>query len=899
MSSSPTLPSTSTLETTAVDIPVDIPGTHPLGPPVDIPAHTSLSSPSHSPPNSDESQVDEDNSQDLVSSFPVYQEFHVEGQGTADFGGFSEQTQSQSQTQTQTQNQSQSQSPSPSQSPSQTTMQIHTHAHATSTHIEPDSDADADADVDADADADQEYVYHLPEIAPSSQQGLQQGFPAAQASISPSSSLPPSPPFVPSQQTEEIQPPPSTSTYSGEDTPLSMNGYANGHHSPPHDGQHTPLSIDPGLHSPPTLEGLAIVSPSSELPAPNFHSDLAFSPMGQQHTHFFSKPNSDGHVITHRNSIAGTTVPMSSGRSRRTGSLTVLEEGPYFSDTQQFYNIYDMNQTRSFQLEVTARIDKGFFTSNNIWTCYRRNYFQVSTTYRIKDFNHNMEPDVPCLLEVTEPLLDIDALNAQRLQDPTTMTQTLEALNTRDRKPEVEPASVTSGHPTHLEVVTGFSVSINSSISCSDKKIELVLHTPKRDKGPQSIPGLREIRGGGMLIQPASSIPQSVVTFERVQFKTATANNGKRKAAQQFYVLMVDLYAHTESGRTICVASCQSDTLVVRGRSPGHYTDEPSSDCSVRQGVNGHGQGQVQGGGYSVNGGPERRHSTMVPPRSYHPYFHNDSVPPSRSPSISAGAGMSIDMNAVNLGVFGAHGGGPLSPMSPGGVSDYSPTVGPSPGFYQYPGAPNGWPEGSSMSSPASNYDGSTFSSPVSYPPSYQQHYSDPSSPQEQQYPHHHPQHPHHHPQQQQHHHQHPHQHHQQQHHAHSHHSPLPSPHVNPYYHPRQNFAAITPRLMAGPGHPFDNRFDPSLEHGFENGDVAHGMLTRHDVQGLVTPDVSHGGGGGVEAEMGYFSEHNVRSSFIHKQGAHPLAPPLMMPAVDHGHLNGHGHSHAFVTGFE
>ncbi|KAF9391255.1 hypothetical protein CPC16_004494 [Podila verticillata] len=599
-----------------------------------------------------------------------------------------------------------------------------------------------------------------------------------------------------------------------------------GHRPYSHEAQINPLSIDPSLRSPPSLDSLAIVSPRiehdqhpqdylSSFPPGHDQSSLESPPLSSHSSFFqpYSPKADDDPVIPHRNSIAGTTVATVSGRTRRTGSLAILEEGPYFSNTKQFYNIYDMSRARSFKLRVMARIDRGFFTANNVWTCYRRNYFQVSTAFNIVDFNHNQEYELPCLLEVTDPPLDIDALNADRIQDPTTMAKTLDALNLNEQRLDIEPASVASGRPTHLEVVSGFSISITSRIACTNKKIDLVQHTPKRDKGPQNVPGLRAIHGGGTLTIAGSNPTQSVITFERVQFKTATANNGKRRAAQQFYVLMVDLYAHTESGRTICVASSQSDSLVVRGRSPSHYTDGPADGMSTT----------------SPNGGPmiERRHSN-VSQHSSHPYYYN-SVPHSRSHSISAGAGMSIDMSAVNLN-------GPISPMSPGGISDYSPTVGPNPNFYQYPSAH--WPEGSSLSSPASNYDGSTFSSPTTGYASQPYHsYSDSNSPQE---------HPHHHS------------------------------HVQSYFPRPPSFGPITPRLMGGP-HPFDNRLEPPLEHGFENDESSRGLAVNSEGrEGDHRPD-------------GYFSTSQDPHLVSIKLEPHPLAPPLLIPQ-DHIHCNGfHG----------
>ena len=64
---------------------------------------------------------------------------------------------------------------------------------------------------------------------------------------------------------------------------------------------------------------------------------------------------------------------------------------------------------------------------------------------------------------------------------------------------------------------------------------------------------------------------QTQHTFERIQFQKATANNGKRRAQQQHYRLVVELHAELSSGESVKIARQLSDPVVVRGRSPIHY----------------------------------------------------------------------------------------------------------------------------------------------------------------------------------------------------------------------------------------------------------------------------------------------------------------------------------------
>jgi hypothetical protein len=64
------------------------------------------------------------------------------------------------------------------------------------------------------------------------------------------------------------------------------------------------------------------------------------------------------------------------------------------------------------------------------------------------------------------------------------------------------------------------------------------------------------------------SIP---VSWKRLQFKHATANNGRRKGLQQHYVVQISLLGKTSSGETIKIAEVQSGPVIVRGRSPRNF----------------------------------------------------------------------------------------------------------------------------------------------------------------------------------------------------------------------------------------------------------------------------------------------------------------------------------------
>jgi hypothetical protein len=230
--------------------------------------------------------------------------------------------------------------------------------------------------------------------------------------------------------------------------------------------------------------------------------------------------------------------------------------------------------------EIFAKIDKGFFLVESDWTCYRRNYFSLSCSF-------TLQPTIP-----NGPIYLI-LPGSQR------------------------------------PIINGFAMSIAAvSDSRDGKSIELIQHSPKRDKGPQEKPPRVNLSprpyaqysiyrndnglGGGRSMYNgtfAQLLNQQNIeaTFERIQFKNATANNGKRRATQQYYHLLVELLANIGQGpqeQWVKIAVRISAPMVVRGRSPGHYQSERrGSNASSGPG----GTGGVDGGGsYTTSGGTTR-----------------------------------------------------------------------------------------------------------------------------------------------------------------------------------------------------------------------------------------------------------------------------------------------------
>ncbi|KAL2396933.1 hypothetical protein ABEF93_004956 [Exophiala dermatitidis] len=262
------------------------------------------------------------------------------------------------------------------------------------------------------------------------------------------------------------------------------------------------------------------------------------------------------------------------------------QDGPPFGETVVLYPVLTVRNQQLIP-EITASIQKGFFQVDRKWTCYRRNYFAVTCSFTFK--NHGAEG--PFYLQ-------------------------------------------RNGHE---EQIHQFAVSISAKTALTgngeSESRGLVQHTPKRDKATESVPGRHLISptpnqsmgpngvylgagslyggsqhmssammgsyGGAFENSSANSIPP-LHTFERIQFQKATANNGKRRAQQQYFLVVVELSANIARSpgeeNWVVIATKESDPMVVRGRSPGHYKDNGRRDSQTSMDPDrGSGHGAAEG----------------------------------------------------------------------------------------------------------------------------------------------------------------------------------------------------------------------------------------------------------------------------------------------------------------
>ena len=200
-------------------------------------------------------------------------------------------------------------------------------------------------------------------------------------------------------------------------------------------------------------------------------------------------------------------------------------------------------------VSIHAQSYKNLFLSDGEWTTYRRNYLSATVSYSLANYT---------------PGARIRFQPIQKLEE--------------------------GEQPTIYEVY-GFALGVAGIITDTGDRTEMVQHTPKRDKGPQMIPAKQPMApkgseqrdlgsygdGRGAFSDGYLTGGQSLPTehlFQRLQYRSATMNNGRRRAAQQYYNFRIELFADVGSQgpqQYVRVAHRQTFRVIVRGRSPGHY----------------------------------------------------------------------------------------------------------------------------------------------------------------------------------------------------------------------------------------------------------------------------------------------------------------------------------------
>jgi hypothetical protein len=204
-----------------------------------------------------------------------------------------------------------------------------------------------------------------------------------------------------------------------------------------------------------------------------------------------------------------------------------------FSDPTMHATIVD--EAGAFaDLSMTAELYGMFFVAEDVFggentgrplelTCYRRNLWQCSGQITLPRVVNNVIDEQGRHIAITELSASITGLESIEGKTAEIIT-----IPWKGATPQLEESKIAAAPPNlTLDLTTGREIDANRV-----------------------------------------SLP---VSWKRLQFKHATANNGRRKGLQQHYVVQINLLGKTTTGEVIKIAEIQSGPVIVRGRSPRNF----------------------------------------------------------------------------------------------------------------------------------------------------------------------------------------------------------------------------------------------------------------------------------------------------------------------------------------
>lgn len=221
-----------------------------------------------------------------------------------------------------------------------------------------------------------------------------------------------------------------------------------------------------------------------------------------------------------------------------------------FSSPVYHYTLLDYSMCRA-SLSVSAQLHGMFFLAESPYTtspsenappqqgaeltCYRRNLFQITGSVTLPRGIRYIMTDqgrIPILAqELTVSATESVEGNAVKIISVPWKTPSAAAANSGLAPEESNPS-------------TGAKI----------------------EKEPHPIP--LDIMAGQDLDSDYATFP---IAWKRLQFRVATANNGRRKELQQHFVVRLKVVATLSTGARIPISEVQSGPVIVRGRSPRNF----------------------------------------------------------------------------------------------------------------------------------------------------------------------------------------------------------------------------------------------------------------------------------------------------------------------------------------
>ena len=235
------------------------------------------------------------------------------------------------------------------------------------------------------------------------------------------------------------------------------------------------------------------------------------------------------------------------------GSPSIDRDNKLLGFSMPLYNFTLLDYSlRRTSLNMTAQLHGMFFLAESQWpatpdapppppelTCYRRNLFQITGSVTLPRTLRYIMTDQGDRIPILAQELTISAT---------------ESVENNSVKIISVPWKTSSGGAT----------------GTADEKVE---------KEPPSIP--LDTMAGQDLDADYASFP---IQWKRLQFRIATANNGRRKELQQHFVIRLKVLATLSTGAKISIAEAHSGAIIVRGRSPRNF--QSRKDYPLGNGAN-------------------------------------------------------------------------------------------------------------------------------------------------------------------------------------------------------------------------------------------------------------------------------------------------------------------------
>ncbi|KKK11927.1 transcriptional regulator PacG/VIB-1 [Aspergillus rambellii] len=247
-----------------------------------------------------------------------------------------------------------------------------------------------------------------------------------------------------------------------------------------------------------------------------------------------------------------------------------------FSIPAYNFTLLDYSLRRT-SLSLAAQLHGMFFLAESPWTtspnenappqqgaeltCYRRNLFQITGSVTLpRSLRYIMTEQgdrIPILAqELTVSATEsVEGNSVKIISVPWKTPAANGNPNSEDGNPNNNNNSSSSS-----------SSSNNNNTNNTNNNNNNNGNTPKVEKEPPPIP--LDIMAGQDLDTDYATFP---IAWKRLQFRVATANNGRRKELQQHFVVRLRVVATLSTGAKIPICEVHSGPVIVRGRSPRNF----------------------------------------------------------------------------------------------------------------------------------------------------------------------------------------------------------------------------------------------------------------------------------------------------------------------------------------